>query len=128
MKDNGGKKSLFTRSKQSVGSVIHRAARIGGYHHQDRKDNNLEVKHQDRRKESLLVVESLSVSLDDLPRISEPSVIVSESIRNVLYASLPPLMHGRKWSLLYSTWRNGISLSTLYRRSALWPRLSLMLS
>ncbi|KAI5406055.1 uncharacterized protein LOC127082915 isoform X1 [Lathyrus oleraceus] len=123
LKDNGGRKSLFSRSKQSVGSAIRRAARIGGFRNHNRKDNNdndLEVKHQDMRKESL------PVSLDDLPRISEPSVLVSESMRNVLYASLPPLMHGRKWLLLYSTWRNGISLSTLYRRSAIWPGLSLL--
>ncbi|CAK8567308.1 unnamed protein product [Lathyrus sativus] len=123
MKNNGGRKSLFSRSKQSVGSAIRRAAKIGGFRNHDRKDNNdndLEVKHQVMRKESV------PVSLDDLPRISEPSVLVSESIRNVLYASLPPLMHGRKWLLLYSTWRNGISLSTLYRRSALWPGLSLL--
>ncbi|XP_058786973.1 uncharacterized protein LOC131661448 [Vicia villosa] len=129
MKENGGKKSLFTRGKQSVGIAIRRAARIGRFRHhgpKDNNDNNLEVKHQDRRKESLPMKESLPVSLDDLPRISEPSVLVSESIRNVLYASLPPLMHGRKWLLLYSTWRNGISLSTLYRRSALWPGLSLL--
>jgi hypothetical protein len=59
------------------------------------------MKVQDRRKKSLPVKESLPVALDDLPGISEPSVLVSESIRNVLYASLPPLMHGRKWLLLY---------------------------
>ncbi|KAK2389756.1 hypothetical protein P8452_27289 [Trifolium repens] len=128
IEENGGKKSLFSRSKQSVGRVIRRAVRIRGFRHQDRKDsnNNLEMKVQDRRKKSLPVKESLPVALDDLPGISEPSVLVSESIRNVLYASLPPLMHGRKWLLLYSTWRNGISLSTLYRRSMLWPGLSLL--
>ncbi|XP_045812933.1 oxidation resistance protein 1-like [Trifolium pratense] len=126
IEENGGRKSLFSRSKQSVGRVIRRAVRIRGFRHHDRKDssNNVEVKLEDRRKESLPIKESLP--LDDFPGISEPSVLVSESIRNVLYASLPPLMHGRKWLLLYSTWRNGISLSTLYRRSMLWPGLSLL--
>ncbi|MBO8831430.1 TLD domain-containing protein, partial [Staphylococcus aureus] len=28
--------------------------------------------------------------------------------------------------MLYSTWRHGISLSTLYRKSLLWPGLSLL--
>lgn len=130
IKENGGRKSLFSRSKQSVGGAIRRVVRIGRFHHQGRKDNSnnvVEMKLQDKRKESVPVKEkSSSVALDDMPGISEPSVLVSKSIRNVLYASLPPLMHGRKWLLLYSTWRNGISLSTLYRRSMLWPGLSLL--
>ncbi|TKY47656.1 Oxidation resistance protein 1 [Spatholobus suberectus] len=134
LKENGGKKSLFSRSKQSLGRGIRQAARMGGFRHQDRKDN-AEMKHDDgngskasgvemRRIEP--VEESVTVPSVDLPEISEPSVLLSDSIRNVLYVSLPPLIHGRKWLLLYSTWRHGISLSTLYRRSMLWPGLSLL--
>jgi len=96
---------LFSRSKQSVGGAVRRVVRIGRLRHQGRKDNSnnvLEMKLQDKRKELVPVKEeSSSVALDDMPGISEPSVLVSESIRNVLYASLPPLMHGRKWLLLY---------------------------
>ncbi|KAJ1377339.1 TLDc domain [Sesbania bispinosa] len=134
LKENGGRKSLFSRSKQSLGRAIRQAARIGGLRHQDRKDN-LEMKFDDgngskisgvemRRVEP--VKESVPLPLVDLPEISEPSVLLSDGMRNVLYASLPPLMHGRTWMLLYSTWRHGISLSTLYRRSMLWPGLSLL--
>ncbi|GKD58009.1 oxidation resistance protein 1-like protein, partial [Tanacetum coccineum] len=43
-----------------------------------------------------------------------------------LYAALPVLSQGKKWALLCSTWRHSISLSTLYRRSSLCSRLSLL--
>ncbi|KAM5577284.1 hypothetical protein ABKV19_007899 [Rosa sericea] len=66
------------------------------------------------------------VALVHLPDISEPSLLVSEKTRIALYSSLPALVQGRQWLLLYSTWRHGISLSTLYRRSMLWPGLSLL--
>ncbi|XP_027337753.1 TLD domain-containing protein 2 [Abrus precatorius] len=129
LKENGGKKSLLSRSKQSVGRAIRQAARMGGFRHQDRKDN-LQMKFDDGNGVEMRpiepVQETVPVPLVDLPEISEPSALLSDSIRNVLYASLPSLMHGRKWLLLYSTWRHGISLSTLYRRSMLWPGLSLL--
>lgn len=134
LKENGGRKSLFSKSKQSLGRAIRK---IGGFRYHDRRDN-LEMKLDDgsgsktsgvvemRRIEP--VQESVTVvPLVDLPEISEPSVLLSDSMRNVLYVSLPPLIHGRKWLLLYSTWRHGISLSTLYRRSMIWPGLSLLI-
>ncbi|KAK7311128.1 hypothetical protein RJT34_09052 [Clitoria ternatea] len=133
LKENGGKKSLISRSKQSLGRAIRQAVRIGGFRHQDRRDN-IETKFDDLNGSKFAGVEMRRVEpvkesvpvVVDLPEISEPSVLLSESTRNVLYASLPSLMHGRKWLLLYSTWRHGISLSTLYRRSMLWPGLSLL--
>ncbi|KAL5714850.1 hypothetical protein ACHQM5_016756 [Ranunculus cassubicifolius] len=66
------------------------------------------------------------VSLVRLPDISEPSLLLSEKARRSLYTSLPVVAQGRKWMLLYSTWRHGISLSTLYRRSLLSPGFSLL--
>lgn len=109
MKQNGGKKSLLSRSKQSLGKAIRRAVKIGGFRYHDRKDNfemkdgdghgsgfaDVEMEHIDPVKESV------PVPLVDLPEISEPSVLLSDSTRNVLYASLPALIHGRKWLLLY---------------------------
>ncbi|XP_052114506.1 uncharacterized protein LOC107481542 [Arachis duranensis] len=64
--------------------------------------------------------------VDEPPETSEPSMLISAAVRNAMYASLPSLVQGRKWMLLYSTWRHGASLSTLYRRSMLWPGLSLL--
>lgn len=52
-----------------------------------------------------------------LPGISDTSAILSESLRSSLCAELPTLVRGREWELLYSTWKHGISLLTLYRRS-----------
>ncbi|CAI9299675.1 unnamed protein product [Lactuca saligna] len=49
-----------------------------------------------------------------------------KNTRSDLYVALPVLSQGKKWVLLYSTWRHGISLSTLYRRSNLCPGLSLL--
>ncbi|KAF5458150.1 hypothetical protein F2P56_022206 [Juglans regia] len=130
-KESGGKKSLFSRGKHSLGKAIYRAARIGGYRNQDRKgdpdmifDGNdagvsgVEMRHMENEKES--------VGLVKVPDVSEPSLLLSEKSRSALYASLPALVQGRQWLLLYSTWRHGISLSTLYRRSMLWPGLSLL--
>ncbi|XP_038977265.1 TLD domain-containing protein 2-like isoform X2 [Phoenix dactylifera] len=54
------------------------------------------------------------------------SLLSREDLRNALYAALPSLVQGRNWLLLYSTWRHGISLSTLYRRSMLCPGYSLL--
>ncbi|CAN6484720.1 unnamed protein product [Victoria cruziana] len=56
-----------------------------------------------------------------LPDVSEPSSLLSETTRGILCPLLPALIHGTKWVLLYSTWKHGISLSTLYRRSAVCP-------
>ncbi|XP_054805402.1 uncharacterized protein LOC129308350 [Prosopis cineraria] len=132
MKENSGKKSLFSRGKQSLGRAINQATRITGLRSQERKDET-EVKLDNGRGSNLSGVEmrhikpeEATISLIDLPEASEPSVLLSEKMRNVLYASLPALIHGRKWMLLYSTQRHGISLLTLYRRSLLWPGLSLL--
>ncbi|XP_020531408.1 TLD domain-containing protein 2 isoform X2 [Amborella trichopoda] len=56
-----------------------------------------------------------------LPDISEPSLLLSERSRTILCSSLPKLVCGSMWVLIYSTWRHGISLSSLYRRSTLCP-------
>eukprot|EP01018_Ginkgo_biloba_P035029 Gb_27847 [translate_table: standard] len=56
-----------------------------------------------------------------LPEMSEPSLLLSECLRSFLYSTLPTLAQGRTWVLLYSTWRHGVSLLTLYRRSSFCP-------
>ncbi|KHN14549.1 Oxidation resistance protein 1 [Glycine soja] len=97
---------------------------MGGFRNKDGNytDEGVEMKH--------IVKTPVAVAVarigDHLPEISEPSMLVSEDVRNVVYASLPALIHGRKWLMLYSTWKHGISLSTLYRRSMFWPGLSLL--
>ncbi|CAM8915756.1 unnamed protein product [Rhodiola kirilowii] len=134
MKENRGRRSLISRGKQSVGRIISQAARFTGYRSQglERKSNG-DVHYEDEYNSRPDVVEMKGtqievdhVATNNLPATSEISVLLSERTRSSLYASLPALVQGRKWVLLYSTLKNGISLSTLYRRSMLWPGLSLL--
>ncbi|KAH7520599.1 hypothetical protein FEM48_Zijuj08G0162100 [Ziziphus jujuba var. spinosa] len=132
MKENGGRRSLISKGKQTLGRAIYQAARISGYRNQERKadsdtkvDNDRDARLAGVEMKPVQKVEEPLPSLDR-PDISEPSLLLSEDTRTALYASLPALIQGRKWLLLYSTWRHGISLSTLYRRSMLWPGLTLL--
>lgn len=134
VKGSVGKKSLISRGKQSLGRALSQATRLGGYRNRasERKGssdmtinggNNSKVVEDDG-----IPMQTLNEPehLDDLPEISEPSLLLTEKTRSTLYLALPALVQGRKWILLYSTWRHGISLSTLYRRSMLCPGLSLL--
>ncbi|XP_011014344.1 PREDICTED: oxidation resistance protein 1-like [Populus euphratica] len=131
-KESGTKKGLFSRGKQTL-RAVYQATRIGGYRSQESKGNS-DLKNVDENGDfGGLEVKSMPkqnmkepVALGDLPDISEPSLLLSEKERSTLYVSLPALVQGRKWLLLYSTWRHGISLSTLYRRSMLWSGHSLL--
>lgn len=105
MKENSGKRSFLSRGKISLGRAINNAARIARFRAQERK-NDVETKLDDGDGSDLaerrhIESEEEHLSLDDLPEISEPSVLLSEKTRNVLYSSLPALIHGRKWMLLY---------------------------
>ncbi|KAI5063102.1 hypothetical protein GOP47_0021649 [Adiantum capillus-veneris] len=56
-----------------------------------------------------------------LPPMSEDSLLLSESFRALLYSAMPIIVKDRHWILLYSTAKHGISLRTLYRKSAALP-------
>ncbi|XP_052191177.1 uncharacterized protein LOC127800545 isoform X2 [Diospyros lotus] len=134
MKDSSGKKSLFSRGKQSVGRAFHHAARLGGFRNQASERKGSSDMKIDGANDSKVVEEDCigkkvlneTGTEQDLPEISEPSLLLSEKTRRTLYLALPALVQGRKWVLLYSTWRHGISLATLYRRTMLCPGLSLL--
>ncbi|XP_004288205.1 PREDICTED: TLD domain-containing protein 2 [Fragaria vesca subsp. vesca] len=132
VKANGGKRSFFSKGKHTLGKAMYQAARFGGYRGQERK-GSIAVKGDDGNESEFAGVEmrhlqkaQKPVALVHLPDISEPSLLLTEKARVALYSSFPVLVQGRRWLLLYSTWRHGISLSTLYRRSMLWPGLSLL--
>ncbi|KAG6773543.1 hypothetical protein POTOM_020828 [Populus tomentosa] len=125
-KESGTKKGLLSRAKHSLGA-IYQATRIDRYQNQEHKENS-DLKIADDNDGDAVEIKSMlkrnmkePVALGDISDISEPSLLLSEKARSTLYVSLPALVQGRKWLLLYSTWRHGISLSTLYRRSMLWP-------
>ncbi|CAL9228502.1 unnamed protein product [Arabidopsis halleri] len=126
------KKSFLSKYKQHLRN-FYQAVKFPGV--KERKGNSdvtpdaeeteydgLEMKPMQNNnvKEEATIVQGI------IPEISEPSLLLSDQSRCSLYTSLPALVQGRKWILLYSTWRHGISLSTLYRKSLLWPGLSLL--
>ncbi|KAI4385242.1 hypothetical protein MLD38_003293 [Melastoma candidum] len=129
------KRSILSRGRQSLGRAFHHAAKIVGYKSTERKSDDSNVKNGDgdvALDDDTGVETSNAESFSEaviphgVPQTSEPSLLLSDKTQSALYASLPAVVQGRKWLLLYSTWRHGISLSTLYRRSFLWPGLSLL--
>ncbi|GAA0165382.1 hypothetical protein LIER_20800 [Lithospermum erythrorhizon] len=131
LRDSGKRKSLFSRGK-SLGKSMYQAAKLGvRYQYSPKGSSNMIVDMKSNTK--INAVEGPpkqnsngTLSTKDLPETSESSLLLSDKFRLVLYAALPVLVQGRKWVLLYSTWKHGISLSTLYRRSILWPGPSLL--
>lgn len=53
-----------------------------------------------------------------LPELSEPSALLEERDCRALAAAVPIRHRWRRWHLLYSTGRDGISLQTLYRSAS----------
>ncbi|KAH9605018.1 hypothetical protein KSS87_012897 [Heliosperma pusillum] len=134
VKEGGGRRGLLSRGKQTVSKAMSYAARLAWYRNQasQRKpssecqdDDKGEVRDDGGEVGSLESRNDI-VSFGDLPDMSEPSMLLSKDTRMKLYASLPCLVKGLKWVLLYSTWRHGISLSTLYRKSNLCKGHSLL--
>lgn len=107
MKANSGKKSLFSKGKHTLSKAMYQAARFGGYRGQERK-GNLDIKVDDGNDSDFAGVEmnhmqitQKPVALVHLPDISEPSLLLTEKTRSALYSSLPALVQGRQWLLLY---------------------------
>jgi len=128
-KGSKGRSGLISRGKHSIGKIINKAARIGGFKQATAapKIDRETVNHTEPVAPVLELEETKEVaSVSSLPTMSETSVLLSEMMQSILYTSLPVLAQGRNWVLLYSTWRHGISLSTLYRRSMLCPGFSLL--
>jgi len=109
VRESGGKRGLFYRGKQSIGKAVNFAARLAGFRNQtsekktDSSPNTTDTNDpQDRARESRVEQSNNEeLSLADLPEMSEPSLLLSQKTRMKLYASLPPLVKGRKWVLLY---------------------------
>lgn len=56
-----------------------------------------------------------------IPDLSDESLFLSDDLCEFVHASLPILVRGCQWILLYSTEKHGISLLTLLRKSADLP-------
>ncbi|XP_010533006.1 PREDICTED: oxidation resistance protein 1 isoform X2 [Tarenaya hassleriana] len=57
----------------------------------------------------------------EMPDLTDETAFISADLYEFLEASLPNIVKGCKWVLLYSTLKHGISLRTLLRRSAELP-------
>ncbi|XP_022760350.1 oxidation resistance protein 1-like isoform X2 [Durio zibethinus] len=55
------------------------------------------------------------------PNLSDESVFITSDLYEFLVSSLPNIVKGCQWMLLYSTLKHGISLRTLIRKSAELP-------
>ncbi|XP_051202455.1 uncharacterized protein [Lolium perenne] len=126
---NKERKGLLSRGKHSIGKIINKAGRIGRFRQKPTHVIDSEIASQTWSVSSELDLKRSkeSASNHKLPAMSEPSMLLSETMRNDLYPSLPLLVQGKNWMLVYSTWRHGISLSTLYRRSMLCAGDSLLI-
>uniref|UniRef100_A0ACD5VDD4 Uncharacterized protein n=2 Tax=Avena sativa TaxID=4498 RepID=A0ACD5VDD4_AVESA len=129
-KGNKERKGLLSRGKRSIGKIINKAGRLGGSFRQ-KQSHIVDSEAASQTQPVSFCMDSkrsMECVLDHkLPAMSEPSMLLSEMMRNVLYPSLPVLVQGKNWMLVYSTWRHGISLSTLYRRSMLCAGDSLLI-
>lgn len=59
--------------------------------------------------------------IPSIPDLSDKSSFLSDDLCEFVHASLPTLVRGCQWILLYSTEKHGISLLTLLRKSADLP-------
>lgn len=106
-KEGAKKKSLFSRGKQTFGKAFHHAAKIAGIRGQSPKGSS-DVALGNGSNSIISVNDGIAMKtlnesqpLENLPEISEPSMLLSEKTRSVLYAALPVIVQGRKWMLLY---------------------------
>ncbi|TVU12010.1 hypothetical protein EJB05_45628 [Eragrostis curvula] len=126
-KASNGRKGLLSRGKHSIGKLMSKAGRLSNFRQKPTHSINGEIIDQTESvSPGSELKRSKESTYDELPEMSEPSMLLSERMRAILYSSLPVLVHGKNWMLVYSTWRHGISLSTLYRRSMLCSGPSLL--
>ncbi|KAJ8453204.1 hypothetical protein Cgig2_008088 [Carnegiea gigantea] len=112
VRESGAKRGLFSRGKQSLGRAMNYATRLALFRSQASerkpssptsndddnysKDDGADMKPVESNNEALLMV--------DLPDMTESSALLSMKTRIKLYASLPALVRGKKWVLLYRCW------------------------
>ncbi|XP_062228477.1 uncharacterized protein LOC133926518 [Phragmites australis] len=128
-KASSGRKGLLSRGKHSIVKIMSKAGRLSNL--RQKPTHSIDGETLDQTESIIPGLEmkgSKEFALHDkLPAMSEPSMLLSEMMQAVLCTSLPVLVQGKNWMLVYSTWRHGISLSTLYRRSMLCAGPSLLI-
>ncbi|XP_020578943.1 oxidation resistance protein 1 isoform X2 [Phalaenopsis equestris] len=83
------------------------------------KANVIEVSERSAKTtETTEELSSLKASSVLIPHLTEKSTFVTADLFDFLHSSLPNIVKGCQWVLLYSSMKHGISLRTLIRRSA----------
>lgn len=102
--ESSGRISLFARGRRTLEKSINKAAKISGL----RQSSETKVEHRAAYEPELSGndLRPVRVTKDDntyfdLPAMSEKSMLLSDNIRAALYFSLPALVKGSNWLLLY---------------------------
>lgn len=107
--ENSGRKGILARGKKKLGKVIHKAAKMSGFRQNSVPEvdcNILKDSELKRHELSPVKVTKNAATLFDLPEMSEPSLLLSHNTRAALYFSLPALVKGQNWLLLYRFWKH----------------------
>jgi hypothetical protein len=101
-KASSGRKGLLSRGKHSIGRIISKAG-LSNFRQKPAYSIDGEFTGQTESVAPRFEMRgSKELALHDkLPAMSEPSVLLSEMMRSVLYSSLPVLVQGRNWMLVY---------------------------
>ena len=105
---NKERKGLLSRGKHSIGKIIGKAGRLGGFRQKPGHVVASEMASQKETISSCLDSKGSTewASSQKLPAMSEPSMLLSEMMRNALYPSLPVLVQGKSWMLVYRSLSN----------------------
>lgn len=97
-----GRKGLLSRGKHSIGRIISKAG-LGNLRQKQTHSIDGEIIGQTESIAPRFEMKGSKESTlhDKLPAMSEPSVLLTEMMRSILYTSLPVLVQGRKWMLVY---------------------------
>lgn len=110
VKESSGKRRWLSRGKQSLRAVYHVTKGFGFRSQNINSDTKIKSEEYDNDDGSdtfdglemrQMGTDAETASRIDLPEMSEPSMLLTEKYRNALYASLPAILRGRKWILLY---------------------------
>jgi len=101
-KASSGRKGLLSRGKHSIGRIINKAG-LSNFRQKPACSIECEFIGQTESVAPRFEMKGSKESAlhDKLPAMSEPSVLLSEMMRSVLYSSLPVLVQGRNWMLVY---------------------------
>jgi len=96
------RKGLLSRGKHSIGRIISKAG-LSNFRQKPTYSIDGEFTGQIESVAPRFEMKgSKELALHEkLPAMSEPSVLLSEMMRSVLYSSLPVLVQGRNWMLVY---------------------------